>query len=565
MPPTESTLSLALVSHTNIGKTTLARTLLGRDVGEVRDAPHVTEFADAHVLVSTPGGETLTLWDTPGFGDSARLVRRLRGADKPLGWFLAQVWDRVADRAFWSSQQALRAVREHADVVLYLVNAAESPQAAGYVGPEMDLLDWVGKPVVVLLNQLGAPRPAAEEAAEVGRWRSALAGRPRVRAVLAMDAFARCWVQEAMLWRAVESALAAPAGDEARAGLAARMRRLRAAWTAEREARFDASMRLLAQGLARSALAREALANGGRLREAVRRLVAAAGIGRPGEDPATLAQQALAARLDQEVRDGTAALIALHGLQGRADGDVLAQVLARVAAHYDTRLPVDEGRAAVLGGLVSGALAGLKADLATGGLTLGGGLLAGGILGALGAAGAARAVNLVRGAGSGRVAWSDEALHAMADAALLRYLAVAHFGRGRGDWAAGESPPHWREVVAQALVPQRDALAAAWQAARSRAPVRDEPPRARPGDERLRAQPGDAAEPDPPAESEDAADAADTSALARALHPRLGIATRAALQRLYPQAAESASEAFEAMQDPEAAAPPAPRAADRAP
>jgi peptide subunit release factor RF-3 len=34
---------LALVSHTNAGKTTLARTLLARDVGEVRDAPHVTD------------------------------------------------------------------------------------------------------------------------------------------------------------------------------------------------------------------------------------------------------------------------------------------------------------------------------------------------------------------------------------------------------------------------------------------------------------------------------------------------------------------------------------------
>ena len=33
-----SCIHLSLVSHTNVGKTTLARTLLGRDVGEVRDA-----------------------------------------------------------------------------------------------------------------------------------------------------------------------------------------------------------------------------------------------------------------------------------------------------------------------------------------------------------------------------------------------------------------------------------------------------------------------------------------------------------------------------------------------
>ena len=52
-----STVSLSLVSHTNTGKTTLARTLLGLDVGEVRDAPHVTEFADAHELIATPEGD----------------------------------------------------------------------------------------------------------------------------------------------------------------------------------------------------------------------------------------------------------------------------------------------------------------------------------------------------------------------------------------------------------------------------------------------------------------------------------------------------------------------------
>ena len=36
-------LTLSLVSHTNVGKTTLARTLLGKDVGEVSDRAHVTE------------------------------------------------------------------------------------------------------------------------------------------------------------------------------------------------------------------------------------------------------------------------------------------------------------------------------------------------------------------------------------------------------------------------------------------------------------------------------------------------------------------------------------------
>ena len=69
--------ALSLISHTNAGKTTLARTLVGRDVGEVRDAQHVTQDAAAYPLLETPAGDALVLWDTPGFGDSARLARRL--------------------------------------------------------------------------------------------------------------------------------------------------------------------------------------------------------------------------------------------------------------------------------------------------------------------------------------------------------------------------------------------------------------------------------------------------------------------------------------------------------
>ena len=183
---------LSLISHTNVGKTTLARTLLRRDIGEVRDAAHVTEVAESHTLIETPQGEALVLWDTPGFGDSARLLRRLEQSGNPLGWFLTQVWDRYTDRPFWSSQQAMRNVRDHADVVLYLANAAEDPASAGYVDPEMRILGWIGKPVVVLLNQLGPPRPAEGDAADVDAWGRHLAlargrpRRPRLRRVCAL-------------------------------------------------------------------------------------------------------------------------------------------------------------------------------------------------------------------------------------------------------------------------------------------------------------------------------------------------------------------------------------------
>ena len=123
----------ALISHTNNGKTTLARTLVGMDVGEVRDAAHVTVFAESHTLLVTPEGDSLQLWDTPGFGDSVRLLRRLAKTGNPIGWFLREVVDRYRDRTFWLSQNALRTAKDTADVVLYLVNSSEHPRDAGYL------------------------------------------------------------------------------------------------------------------------------------------------------------------------------------------------------------------------------------------------------------------------------------------------------------------------------------------------------------------------------------------------------------------------------------------------
>lgn len=483
-PPLQR-IALSLVSHTNVGKTTLARTLLGRDVGTVRDAPHVTEAAERFPMIETPEGDLLELWDTPGFGDSVRLAKRLAQQGSPIGWFLSEVWDRFRDRPFWSTQQAVRNLREEADVVLYLVNAAEDPQDAGYVAPEMRVLELLGKPVLVLLNQMGQPKTADEEAAQLARWRQHLAGQRAVRAVLPLDAFARCWVQEFALLRAVADALPA----DRRAAFA----RLAAAWQGRREATFEQSMQVLAARLARAAVDRERVADAG-LRGALRELGKALGLGTEGQaTPKQVAMAALAGRLDADIRASTDRLIALHELGGQAR----EQILTRLAEHYAVRERVSEGKAALWGGVITGALAGLKADLATGGMTFGAGLLTGGVLGALGAAGLARGYNVLRGTEDTQVAWTDEVLDDLAASALLAYLAVAHYGRGRGEWTPSEHPAHWHDVVAAALRERRAEFAALWGARQQ---------------------------------------AADAQSLAPALQATLTRAARDVLARLYPEA-----------------------------
>lgn len=436
---TKRAIALSLISHTNAGKTTLARTLLGEDVGEVRDSAHVTSTVDSHTLIESTAGDVLVLWDTPGFGDSARLARRLGATEHPLLRLLASTWDRFRDRPFWSTQQAVRNVRDEADVVLYLVNASEKPQDAGYLEPEMTILEWIGKPVVALLNQTGPPRPPAVEADEVARWRTALGAHVILREVVLLDAFARCWVQEATLLDAVGRSLA-PVKQAA-------FGRLAAAWRARREAQFDEAMAALAKPISDATDDREPLAEAG-LADSLREVGRAVGLPlRGGGTARSVATAALAARLDAGIRASTDRLIAIHHLEGHA----AAIVTARLAGAVVAKAPIDERKAAIVGGFVSGALTGLAADLASGGLTFGAGLLAGGIAGAVGAAGLARGVNLVRGAVGATLRWSDEFIANLVPAAILRYLAVAHYGRGRGEWTEGEHPAFWRSVVTAAI------------------------------------------------------------------------------------------------------------------
>ena len=451
MPDAANIISLSLVSHTNVGKTTLARTLLSQSVGEVRDEPHVTDTNDRFELAQTPQGDQLVLWDTPGFGDSARLARRLVQSDRPIGWFVSQVWDRFADRALWSSQQAVHNVREEADVVLYLVNAAENPEDAGYVEPEMKILAWIGKPIIVLLNQMGPPAGHQAEEAEIDRWRSYLTRFGNVHQVLALDAFARCWVQEGALLQAVEPLLL-----QAKKAAFGRLNRL---WQNQRRQTFDRSMHILATRLAATALDRERIPNSS-LKDQLREVGKVLGVSRsPQDDAKQQAMAKLADRLNTAIRQSTDELIEANGLVGHATDEVLS----RMADHYDVTENLNEGHAAVVGGLVTGALAGLKADLLAGGLTLGGGMIAGGVLGALGGAGLARGYNMVRGIDAITVTWTDAVMNRLVQSALLTYLAVAHYGRGRGEWAQSEHPAHWEKTVTDVLGQQHEQFTQFWR------------------------------------------------------------------------------------------------------
>jgi hypothetical protein len=163
--------------------------------------------------------------------------------------------------------------------------------------------------------------------------------------------------------------------------------------------------------------------------------------------------------MDAAIRSASAELVALQGLEGTAAAEIRAR-LADVSAPGERPEP---WKAGVAGGIAGGALGGLAADLATGGLTFGAGTVLGALLGAMGLGGLAWGYQMLGTDGEPRVTWSDDFLARQARDGLLRYLAVAHFGRGAGPYREREQPAVWREAVDRAIARRKMELDQTWR------------------------------------------------------------------------------------------------------
>jgi hypothetical protein len=308
----------------------------------------------------------------------------------PLPW-----WRRLF--APDAAAEALRALQREVDAVLLVL-------PPGAAAPRPGWLTQLSRPLIVLEDADTAVAPA-----------------------LPLRALADGWLADGALWQALASALP----DDRR------RQRLDAAWRQRQSHRLEDTAARLAASLARIAMAREPLPEP--------RLF---GRGAADEAGATeAARQKLLQQLDEEF----AALAARLAPDWGAGEPGAARAAAIVQPRVQARL--GEGRAALWGGVVSGALAGLKADLATGGLTLGAGAVAGGVIGALGAAGVARGINTARGSSQGSVAWGPQELDAIAAALLGLPLRLA--GQGTEAARAARLQP--------ALAAESERLAAAWQ------------------------------------------------------------------------------------------------------
>ncbi|TLX59808.1 DUF3482 domain-containing protein [Stutzerimonas nosocomialis] len=165
-------LKLALVGHTNAGKTSLLRTLT-RDVGfgEVSHRPSTTRHVEGARL-SVDGEPLLELYDTPGLEDAIALLDYLERLERPgerldgparVARFLE---GSEARQRFEQEAKVLRQLLA-SDAGLYVVDARE-PVLAKY-RDELAVLAACGKPLLPILNFVALPGHREEQ------WREALA------------------------------------------------------------------------------------------------------------------------------------------------------------------------------------------------------------------------------------------------------------------------------------------------------------------------------------------------------------------------------------------------------
>lgn len=168
-----SLLRLAVVGHTNTGKTSLLRTLTrDTEFGEVRNSPGTTRHVEAVRLNSADGQAVVELFDTPGIEDSMalrdyleRLVQPGERLDGPsvLERFLQ------TPEAVGRFEQEARVVKQllASDAGLYVIDVRD-PVLAKHQD-ELRILAWAGKPLLPVLNFTRSEEQRIEE------WRSALA------------------------------------------------------------------------------------------------------------------------------------------------------------------------------------------------------------------------------------------------------------------------------------------------------------------------------------------------------------------------------------------------------
>lgn len=344
-----SIMQLAVVGHTNVGKTSLLRTLT-RDVnfGEVSHLSSTTRHV-AGVRLATEQEPVLDLFDTPGLEDAMALlayVEQLSEADKRMDGpsqielFLASA---AAHQRFEQEAKVLRQLLK-SEAALYIIDARE-PVLAKYQD-ELSLLNKCGKPLLPVLNFTHA----AEQKTQL--WRDALR-RLSLHAVVCFDTVSPPQGGEEQLYSSLALLL-----DHRRRQLQA----LVDYHQQQNQLRLNAALELIAELLIDVAAARVAV--------------------KPQHREQELSQLQHWVRQREQI-----SITQLLRLYAFRDDDASAEELPLQEGRWSTDLFSSEALTQfgikVGSGTATGALIGAGVDIATGGLSLGMGTLLGSVTGGL--------------------------------------------------------------------------------------------------------------------------------------------------------------------------------------
>ncbi|SDH07987.1 GTPase/DUF3482 domain-containing protein [Pseudomonas abietaniphila] len=342
-------LKLAVVGHTNVGKTSLLRTLT-RDVGfgEVSHRPSTTRHVEGARL-SVDGDALLELYDTPGLEDAIALLDFLERLDRPgerldgparLARFLE---GSEARQRFEQEAKVLRQLLA-SDAGLYVIDARE-PVLAKY-RDELAVLASCGKPLLPVLNFVSSSRHREPD------WREALA-RLGLHALVRFDSVAPPEDGERRLYESLALLLENSRGQ---------LERLIADQQAQREVRRHSAARLIAELLLDCAACRRSVAT--------------------TSDQVQSAIDDVRKAVRQREQRCVEALLKLYAFRRE---DASASDLPLLDGRWGDDLFNPETLkllgVRVGGGIAAGAAAGAGVDLLVGGITLGAAALVGAIAG----------------------------------------------------------------------------------------------------------------------------------------------------------------------------------------
>jgi GTPase Era involved in 16S rRNA processing len=343
-------LRIAVVGHTNAGKTSLLRTLTRRaDFGEVSDRPGTTRHVE-RIELMVRDRAAVRFFDTPGLEDAVSLrehIDRIVDAATPPERIRRFLQGPEAHGAFEQEAKVLRALLD-VDAAFLVIDARE-PVLPKY-RDEIELLRSCARPVLPVLNFVRDP--ASREAA----WKELLAAYG-MHAVVRFDAAAPFVGAERDLYQDLVTLL-----RDRRQQLEAVI----AALAREAEERRTAAATRIAELLLDVAAMRRNVA-AAEFQDEARRAPLVADLQRAVFDKAQRCASDLLALY--HFRDGDASEAPLPLLEGRWSMDFF-----NPEAMKDAGLRLGKGAAV-------GAAVGVVADLATGGLSLGAGAALGGAIG----------------------------------------------------------------------------------------------------------------------------------------------------------------------------------------